>query len=231
MRSRACPLISAVGCAVDYSIATRIKAKLQSAADAASVASISRKSAGYVAATLMSTRRLDPRRRDRRHNIFNGNIATITGYAILGAGVTATVTKTGIRLTSTVSFTAQVPVTFMKVDRIHHADGDRQFDIERLAAALSGFLSGAGRFGLDGPAVDDVRSRADAVRSTRITISQYPTGCTLACHFSPQNSACTDGGTQGYPTNSYCMGYAISRVSQSGFANLLIKQNPQGKYP
>ena len=33
----AIPLISAVGCAIDYSEATRIKAKLQSAADAAAV--------------------------------------------------------------------------------------------------------------------------------------------------------------------------------------------------
>src|SRR5258708_2495407 len=54
---------------------------------------------------------------------------------------------------------------------------------------------------------------------------QYPTGCTLACHFSPQNSACTDSGTQGYPTNNYCLGYAISRVSQSGYKGLLTKKN------
>lgn len=38
------PLISAVGCAIDYSEATRMKAKLQSAADAAAVASISQNS-------------------------------------------------------------------------------------------------------------------------------------------------------------------------------------------
>src|SRR5882724_6670636 len=60
---------------------------------------------------------------------------------------------------------------------------------------------------------------------------QYPTGCTLACHFAPQNSACTDTGTQGYPTNGYCLGYAISRVSQSGYQNLLVLQNPLGQYP
>src|SRR5258708_36453808 len=60
---------------------------------------------------------------------------------------------------------------------------------------------------------------------------QYPTGCTLACHFSPQNSACTDTGTQGYPTNGYCLGYAISRVSQSGYQNLLVAQTPSGQYP
>ena len=48
------PIISAVGCAVDYSMATRLKAKLQSAADAASVAAISQKSAGYIAAAAMT---------------------------------------------------------------------------------------------------------------------------------------------------------------------------------
>jgi Flp pilus assembly protein TadG len=42
--------MSAVGCAVDYSMASRIKAKLQSAADAASIAAIAQKSPGYIAA-------------------------------------------------------------------------------------------------------------------------------------------------------------------------------------
>ena len=40
------PLISAIGVAIDYSEATRIKAKLQSAADAAAVAAISQQSTG-----------------------------------------------------------------------------------------------------------------------------------------------------------------------------------------
>jgi hypothetical protein len=60
---------------------------------------------------------------------------------------------------------------------------------------------------------------------------QYPTGCTLACHFSQQNGPCTDTGTQGYPTNGYCLGYAISRVSPSGFKSLRIAQSPAGQYP
>jgi hypothetical protein len=57
---------------------------------------------------------------------------------------------------------------------------------------------------------------------------QYPTGCTLACHFSPQNT-CSDSGTQGYPTNNYCLGYAISRVSQSGYTSLLTTKNSNPK--
>jgi hypothetical protein len=67
---------------------------------------------------------------------------------------------------------------------------------------------------------------------------QYPTGCTLACHFAPQNSACVDppvtsptnppanpptnsSYTQRYNTNNYCMGYIYSRVSQSALSTLI----------
>ena len=35
------PIITAIGCATDYSLASRMKAKMQSAADAVAVASIS----------------------------------------------------------------------------------------------------------------------------------------------------------------------------------------------
>ena len=49
------PILTAVGCAVDYSFAARMKAKLQSAADAAAIASIAVNSAGYRAAALMTS--------------------------------------------------------------------------------------------------------------------------------------------------------------------------------
>ena len=48
------PILSFVGAAVDYSLATRMRAKMQSAADAASVAAISKNSKGYNFAALMS---------------------------------------------------------------------------------------------------------------------------------------------------------------------------------
>jgi hypothetical protein len=67
---------------------------------------------------------------------------------------------------------------------------------------------------------------------------QYRTGCTLACHFAPQNSACKDppvtsptnpnpnpatnaAYSQQYNTNNYCMGYVYSRLGQTALANLL----------
>src|ERR1700692_235619 len=48
------PILTAIGAATDYSMATRMKAKMQSAADAAAVASISKNSAGYLAASTMT---------------------------------------------------------------------------------------------------------------------------------------------------------------------------------
>ena len=56
----AIPLISLVGAAVDYSMANKMKAKLQSAADAASLASISKNSIGYNAAASMTTMARSP---------------------------------------------------------------------------------------------------------------------------------------------------------------------------
>ena len=69
------PLISAVGCAVDYSVATRMKAKLQSAADAAAVASISQKSPGYLAAAAMTANGAVTAGVTDANNIFDGNMS------------------------------------------------------------------------------------------------------------------------------------------------------------
>src|ERR1700736_2434029 len=68
------PLIAAIGCAIDYSEATRIKAKLQSAADAAAVASISQNSSGWLGASLMTTNGPVVQAQTDAANIFNGNI-------------------------------------------------------------------------------------------------------------------------------------------------------------
>ena len=107
------PILTAVGCAIDYSIAARMKTKLQSAADTASLASISAKSAGWTAAAQMSSNGSVAAGVTEANNIFNGNAATFSGYQNLS--VNSTVTKTGATLTSTVNFSADVPVTFMKV--------------------------------------------------------------------------------------------------------------------
>ena len=212
------PLITAVGCATDYSMATRMKSKLQSAADTASLASVSLRGAGFTAATAMTTNGSVAAGVTEANNVFNGNASTITGYQNLT--VTSTVTKTGSTLTSTVSFAADVPVTFMRVagwSTMHITGTSNSSSSLPLYLDFYLMLDVSGSMGLPSTA-------AEAVRMQTINPDnyvQYPTGCTLACHFSPQNSACTNGGTQRYNTNNYCMGYLYSRVSQSALSALI----------
>jgi Flp pilus assembly protein TadG len=214
----AVPIITAVGCATDYSMAARMKSKMQSAADSASLASISVHSAGWTAATAMTTNGSVAAGVTEANAIFNGNATTFSGYQ--GLAVTSTVTKTGATLTSIVNFAADVPVTFMKIagwDTMHIAGSSTSSYTMPLYLDFYLMLDVSGSMGLPSTA-------AEAVRMQNINPDnyvQYPTGCTLACHFQPQNSACTNGGTQRYPTNNYCMGYLYSRVSQAALSTLV----------
>jgi Flp pilus assembly protein TadG len=232
------PVMSAVGCAVDYSMAARIKAKLQSAADAASVASIAQNSPGYKAAVIMTSDGAVTDAVGDAYKVFDGNMGSVTGYT--NPSRTATVTKTGIQLTSRIEFSADVPVTFLGVLAAFGVPVSQSISVagsSSSSASLATYLDFyllldvSGSMGL--PSTTDEAQRLQQLSPDNFV--QYPTGCTLACHFSPQNSACVDPGksnsTQGYPTNGYCLGYAISRVSPSRFQDLLVLQNPQGKYP
>lgn len=222
------PMLLAVGCGIDYSMATRMRAKLQSAADAASVAAISANSIGYTAATLMAVNGSVAVGVVDANNVFTGNVGSISGYTNLSK--TTTVTKTGAILTSNVQFSAQVPTTFMMLA------GYQALTVTGTSTASASLplyldfylmLDVSGSMGL--PSTTAEAQRMQAVNPDNF--QQYPTGCTLACHFSPQLSACIDLTTQGYPTNNYCLGYTISRVSQSGYKGLLQNNilTPMGK--
>ncbi len=219
-----------------------MKAKMQSAADAAGIAALSQKSPGFIAAAAMpGSGSVDAGVTDA-NNVFDANMSGITGYQNLVR--TSTVTKTGIKLAANIQFSADVPVTFMKVL------GYQKLTVTGLsssAATLPPYLDFyltldvSGSMGLPS-------TTAEAVRMQSINPDnyvQYPTGCTLACHFAqpPVNqlykSACIDPSpntpsgagsvTQKYPTGNYCLGYEISRVSQSAYNKLL--QNHSGKLP
>jgi Flp pilus assembly protein TadG len=245
------PMLTAVGCAVDYSLAVRMRSKMQSAADAASVGSISQSSPGYAAAEAMTGNGSVAAGVTDAQNIFMGNLcgpqpggcSNVTGYSNLT--VTPTVTKSGTTLTSVVTFTAQVPTTFLKVI------GFQTLPISSTSsssAAMSTYLDFylmldvSGSMGLpstSGP--NSEMTRLSAINPDNKV--QYPTGCTLACHFAPQKSACTDDPnvnlntnpatnypsqpttstlfTQQYSTSSYCMGYVYSRLSQTALTTMI----------
>ena len=107
------PLISAVGCGVDYSRANQIRSKLQGAVDAASVGSVARTSPAFLAAGSMTADgTIDVGKTDAQ-NIFNGNVNGTSGYTL--TNLTALVEKKNGIVTSTVSYTATVPTMFMNV--------------------------------------------------------------------------------------------------------------------
>jgi Flp pilus assembly protein TadG len=211
------PLISAIGCAIDYSEATRIKAKLQSGADAAAVASISQRSQGWLAASTMTTDGEVAVAETDANNIFDGNVTNV-GTLYTKGSRTSVVMKTGATLTATVNFSADVPVTFMQ------AVGFSKLTVSGVSKASVTMplyldfylmLDVSGSMGL--PSTQAEQNRLSAVNPDNF--SNYPTGCTFACHFQVQN-VCGNG-SQRYPTNNYCMGYAYSRLSQSALTALI----------
>ena len=106
------PILSAVACALDYSMAMSIRTKLQAAADAATLAAVSANSPLVAASQNMSG---------------NGNIANDSTFlnnfftsAAPASPVatplqTASVVKNGSVITATVSFSAQVPTSFLRI--------------------------------------------------------------------------------------------------------------------
>ena len=167
------PILTAVGATVDYSLATRMKAKLQSAADAASVASISAKSAGYIAATTMVSNGSVPAGVTDANNIFNGNMSGIPGYTNLS--VTSTVTKTGSTIASNVQFAADMPVVFLKVIGYTslHLTGDSKSSAS-LPLYLDFYLMLDVSASMGLPSTDSEQTRLAAVNPDNY--SNYPTG-------------------------------------------------------
>ena len=239
------PILAAVGCATDYSLATKMKAQLQSAADAAAVASISQKSPGFVAAAQMTGNGSVTAGVTDANDIFNGNMSAISGFSNLV--LTSTVTKTGVNLASNVQFSATVPVVFMKVL------GYQTLTVSgysKASASLPPYLDFyltldvSGSMGL--PSTPSEAVRMQSINPDNFV--QSPTGCTLACHFAPLKSACidppvtaptappanppttTDAYSQQYNTNNACMGYAYSRVSQTALKSLITKPSTT-QYP
>jgi Flp pilus assembly protein TadG len=107
------PALSTIGYAIDYSRATQMRSKLQSAIDAASVGSVAKSSPAFIAAGSMTADGDIPVGVTDAIGIFNGNTAGQTGFTL--NSVTAAVAKASGKVTSTLQFSAQVPTTFLTI--------------------------------------------------------------------------------------------------------------------
>lgn len=214
------PILTAIGCATDYSLAVRMKSKMQSAADGASVSSISTNSAGYLAAIQMTSNGSVQAGVDDANNIFNGNVSGVPGYTNLT--VTSTVTKNRAMLTSNVAFSAQVPTVFLNIIGYQSLTINGNSSSSASLPLYLDFylmLDVSGSMGL--PSTNAEQTRLAAINPDNF--GNYPTGCTLACHFAPANQC--PNGTQKYNTNNLCLGYPVTRVSYSGYKQLLTNNS------
>lgn len=107
------PLVSAIGCAVDYSRLTQLRSTLQAAADAASVGSVTKGAPALIAAATMTSDGGIAIGAADAANIFYGNMSGVTGFAL--DAMTAMVTKSGPTVTAEVTFRASVPTVFLRL--------------------------------------------------------------------------------------------------------------------
>ena len=166
------PLITMVGCAVDYARATQIRAKLQAAADAASVGSVAKASPAFDAAGSMTSDGAIPAGVTDATNIFNANVSNLTGYTL--SSITPTVVKSGSTVTSTVTFSATVNTVFLSV-------------IGKTALGMSGTSTATATMPLyvdfyllldNSPSMGVAATPADVTKM----VNNTPDKCAFACH-------------------------------------------------
>jgi Flp pilus assembly protein TadG len=219
----ALPLITAIGCVVDYTTASMIRTKLQGAADAATLASVSTNSPLVATAKAMTGNGNVSGGSTATINFFNSNLTGTTGYTT--PNPTANVTKTGMVISATLSFTAQVPTFFLGVIGYSNiAISGTSTSSYTLPTYIDFYLMVDVSGSMSFPSTASEQARLQAVNPDNMTGSNgYPRGCTFACHFAAPG-ACPQSGNPGqgpYPavgtsTNpspgGYCQGFIITRL-------------------
>jgi Flp pilus assembly protein TadG len=219
------PMVAAVGCVIDYTSASMVKTKLQAAADAATLAAVSLNSTVITTAKAMSTGGTVGGGSTFVTNFFNANLTSApetTGYNNLTP--TATVTLSGTTVTATLSFTAQSPTYFMGIMGYKNISLTGTSTATYTLPTYINFylmLDVSGSMSFPSTALE--QERLEAVNPDNY--SQYPNGCTFACHFT-SSGVCGSGEMPNVPPTSpvnyaatynpspggYCQGFTITRL-------------------
>jgi len=221
----ALPMMTAIGCAIDYSNASMIRTKLQAAADAAVLATVSVNSPVVATSKGMSANGTVSGGSTYATNFFTANLPA--GYTLTP---TATVTLTGTTVTAVVSFSTSVSTYFMGL--VGHPSitiGSSSTATYTLPTYINFYLmldvSGSMSF----PSTTSEQQRLLAVNPDNL--GEYSGGCQFACHFTTQG-ACAQShqgpipaaghSYGGYipnpntpssnPGGGYCQGFTISRL-------------------
>jgi Flp pilus assembly protein TadG len=217
----AIPMVVAVGCVIDYTTATSAKAKLQAAADAATLAAVSVNSPIVANAKNMgSGNGAVTNGTTYLQNIFQSNYPASPTPSISSSSVN----KSGMIVTATLSFTAQVPTSFLGVIGFHNITVTGSSTSSYTMPIYIDFylmldVSGSMSF----PSTAAEQTRLMAVNPDNL--GKYPGGCQFACHFTASNACgqsnqgpipAVDHSYAGYKPNpspgGYCQGFTISRL-------------------
>jgi len=211
----ALPMISAIGCVIDYSNASMIRTKLQAAADAATLATVSFNSPVLATAQNMTGNGTVSGGSTYASNFFTANLPT----AYSGVTPTVGVTRTGTTIAATVSFSTSVPTYFMKIIGYPNITiSDSSTASYTLPTYINFYLMVDVSGSMSFPSTAAEQARLMAVNPDNL--GEYPNGCQFACHFTAQGG-CGQGTQGSFPavgtaTNpnpgGYCQGFVISRL-------------------
>ena len=224
----ALPLIAGIGCVIDYTTASLVKTKLQAAADAAALATVSVNSSVVATAKGMTSGGTVSGGSTFATNFFNANLnASPANVGYTNLTPTATVALSGTTMTANVSFTAKVPTYFMGVMGFSNTNISGSSTASYTMPTYINFylmldVSGSMSF----PSTQAEQARLMAVNPDNLQGNPgYPQGCQFACHFSRQG-ACgqtsssnpyqgpipAPGATTNPGSGGYCQGFIISRL-------------------
>src|SRR5580698_7230985 len=222
------PMIAGVGCVIDYTMASMIKTKLQAAADAAALATVSVNSTAVTTAKGMSSNGTVSGGSTYATNFFNANLSGSpenVGYT--GLTSSATVALSGMSVSAQVTFSANVPTYFLGVL------GYRNIAVNGTSSAsyslptyINFYLMVDVSGSMSMPSTSAEQARLMAVNPDNLQGSPgYPQGCQFACHFAAQGACGQTSSSNPYQgpipatgtstnpgSGGYCQGFIISRL-------------------
>ena len=228
----ALPIISAVGCVVDYSMASMIRTKLQAAADAAALATVSLNSPIIATAKAMPGSGAVAGGSTYATNFFS---AETTGFTGVTSG--AAVTKTGMVMTANVTFSYQVPTFFMKVVGFPTVTVSGSSTTTYTLPTYIDFylmLDVSGSMSFPSTPAEQVRLMSvnpDNLHPTNSPPNNgYPQGCQFACHWATQNTTCQQTSAQSGSSGPWQGSWPPAPQQYSGSKFAITSQWPSG-YP
>jgi len=196
-------MVGMLGLVIDYGVKLSYQTQLNNAADAAALAAIEAAQADIIAN--QSTSQAIAGATSSAGKAFQANAGA--AYALVGQAPSVSVTRSGQTFNATVSYAASAPTAFGHIFGINTmAIGGTSSSSVTMGRYLSFYLLLDVSESMGIPSTASDQNRLATINPDQRNL--YPTGCTLACHFTTY-AACQNA--QGKTV--YCQGYNLSRTA------------------